>query len=102
MAEGTKAGEARRTAAAGLGSMGKGVQAAVDYFEGTTQAVADGVRTFQDRFEMKSILDPGAETGLVGALLTGYARYFEGMAKVSSQAADKFKAGEGQKAGEAR
>jgi hypothetical protein len=75
------------------GSYAKGWQAAVDYLEGSAQAAAHGFRSFQSQLDLKDLLDVGAESGLVGALLSGYASYFDGMAKVAHDVSQKFRAG---------
>ncbi len=85
-----------------LDALTRSWKAAVDYMEGATQAVADGARTFQDRFEAGNLLDLSAKTGLVGALLDGYANYFDGMAKVSREVADRFASGAEKKSAETK
>ncbi len=78
-------GEGR--AGSGGGYKGTALDAAVEYVEGTLRALGAGARVFQKQIELKSLLDPAAKTGLLGTLLSSYATYFEGMAKVAGDAA---------------
>ena len=78
-------------AAAERGNYVRNWEAAVDLTEGSSQAVASGLRAFGKKFEVGKILDVGADTGLVGAVLTGYVSYFDGMAKVAREVSEKFR-----------
>jgi hypothetical protein len=68
----------------------KSLRAAADYYEGSARAVADGARAFQEQVQWKRALDPASRNGVVGAALTGYARWLDGMAKVARTAAERF------------
>ena len=77
--------------AAVRGNIVRNWQAAVDLTEGSSQAVANGLRAFGNKLEVGKLLDVGADTGLVGAVLTGYVSYFDGMAKVAREVSDRFR-----------
>jgi hypothetical protein len=68
----------------------KSLRVAADYYEGSARAVADGARAFQEQVQWKRALDPSSRNGVVGAALTGYARWLDGMAKVARSAAERF------------
>jgi hypothetical protein len=76
---------------ADAGTYARNWQAAVDLTEGSTQAIASGFRAFGNKLEVGKILDVSADTGLVGAVLTGYVSYFDSMAKVARDVAGKFR-----------
>jgi hypothetical protein len=77
---------------------GTPLDAAVEYVEGTLRAAREGARAFRKQIQLKSLLDPGAKSGLVGSLITGYATYFEGVSKVMSNVAQKLRSAEASKA----
>lgn len=72
-----------KTKAEKSSSVTKAWQAAVNLTEGSSAAMADGLRTFGKTLELKKFFDVQTEAGLVGAMLKGYGSYFSGMAKVS-------------------
>ncbi len=82
---------ARRLGRGALEVTRKSVRAALELYAGSTRAAADGARTFQKQLEVKRILDPSSERGLVAAALAGYAAYFQGMAKVSQELAERLR-----------
>ena len=93
MAE-TKSRTGERTLRVGRGALEvtrKSLRAMVELYAGSTRAAADGARTFQRQLEVKRLLDPASDRGLVAAALSGYAAYFEGMAKVSQEIAERFR-----------
>ncbi len=63
------------------------LEAAVECVEGTLRAVSDGARAFQEQVELKRLLEPEGRSKLLGALVDGYATYFEGMAQVAGDLA---------------
>ena len=73
------------------------VDLAVECIEGTLRAVGDGAQVFQRQVELKHLLEPGARSGLVGALISGSATYFEGMAKVANDVARGLRSAEASK-----
>ena len=77
--------------AAERGNYARNWQAAVDLTEGSSQAVASGLRAFGNKLEVGKLLDVGADAGLVGAVLTGYVSYFDGMAKVAREVSERFR-----------
>ena len=84
--------KARQGSVAGAGGkLVRNWEAAINLTEGSSQAVASGLRAFGDKFEVRKILDVGADSGLVGAVLTGYVSYFDGMAKVAREVSEKFR-----------
>ena len=81
---------AQRGAKEAVSGLRKTLRAAADYYEGSARAAADGARAFQEQVQWKRALDPSSRNGVVGAALTGYARWLDGMAKVARTAADRF------------
>jgi hypothetical protein len=70
------------------------MDAALQYVEGTLRAAGEGARAFQKQVRLKDVLDPQSRSGLVGALINGYATYLEGVAKVTGEVARTLRSAE--------
>jgi hypothetical protein len=71
--------------------MRRTMEGLAEYVQGSVRAVVAGSRAFQERLEPRRALDPGSRSNLLGALVSGAARYMESMAQVVGTAAQRLR-----------